>query len=155
MSVSSVPVDLTPIKPVEVTLGVPKDVAFERTMAAFLASGLRVETANKEAGLIKSTGTMGEIVTVGGLFPVVSQTETFVRANLVSADSGTKVYLSTSGRSHTISSGKTEISPEYEMYECKRSQWPGAGSAYEKCLDAMTKYRAKLDTLATRIRTSS
>jgi len=153
--VSVTPANLVPIRPTEVALSVSKDAAFERSMAAFLSSGLRVDQANKEAGIIKSAGMMGDIVTVGGLFPVVSQSEYFFRVNIVATDSGSKVYVSASGRAHTTSSGKSETTPESEMYECQKYNVPGAGSAYEKCQESMTKFRAKVDSLAMRIKSGS
>jgi hypothetical protein len=154
-AVSTIPNNATPVKPVEVRLSVAPAVAFDRTMAAFIAEGYQVDQANKDAGTIKSVGVMGETTVIGGggglfgMFPTVPEiysAENFMRANIVRADSGSLVYVSLSGRAHPEKGPPT---PESALYECPdKAPMKGLESAIAKCRESLAKLKAKVESVA-------
>lgn len=144
MPVSVTPVTVQPASPVELIVAAPTAEAFERVKSAFVAEGLTIAEANPAGGTIKSGGVMGDVVSVGGLYPVTSQTEMFFRATLIPTDSGTRILLTTTGRAHTTSSRGTEVSPELPASSC---------GSNETCQKSWAKIKERLDRLASIIRT--
>ena len=144
MPVSVTPTTVQPAKPVEVLVAAQPAEAFERVKAAFVAQGLTIAEANPAGGILKSAGVMGDVVTVGGLYPVTSQSEMFFRATLIPTDTGTRVLLTTTGRAHTMSSRGTEVSPELPASDC---------GSNETCQKAWVKVKQRLDQLAAAIQT--
>lgn len=153
--VTTTELNLTPVKPIEVRLAVSPEIAFDRTVAAFIAEGYKVDQANKDAGTIRSVGALGDITSSSGLFGMgevqVSQAERFFRANIVRTEGGGSiVYLSSSARTRELNG---QVTPETEMYECpSNSSMPGMGSALAKCREGMGKWKAQIESLAAKVR---
>ncbi len=149
-----IPNNSTTVKPVEIVLSVPTSVAFDKTMAALVLEGYRVDQANKEAGTVKSAGVLGDIVSVCCLFTGTMQPEYFFRANILPLEGGSKVFLSVSQRIHTISTRGLETTPESELYECQQTNNPSGDDTFKNCQLLLDKIKGKLDSLALKIQTS-
>ena len=138
--------------PIVVSLDVPAAAAMDRTVAAFMAEGLRVERVDAEARRIRSAGVMAEVVAVEGSPSATAQAEHFYHGTIEPADRGSRVILSVSTRSHRRTSAGSEPTPESELQECQRTEGGGA-AAFERCEAQTAKVQARLDNLARRVHT--
>lgn len=122
---TTVPNKGTHMKPVEIDLPLPPSVAFERVMAGFVGEGLKVAEANKESGIIKSAGMMGDSLSVNSLAVTqVLSAEYFFHANILPSPGGSKVFLTLSQRIHTMGTMGLHTMPETELYECPQVTTP-------------------------------
>jgi hypothetical protein len=131
--------------PTVVDLAVPPAAAYDRVLASLLAQGYLVAEGSRESGLVKTGAIAGGTTPVGGLSPLVTTFDYFIRATILPRDSGSRISLQATGRSRQ----NDVASAEWPVGQC-----PTVGPVHvlAECQAAETRVRGWLEAVAQSLR---